>query len=134
MPTEPGAEWSVDFLELPCSVNGFSSLLVFIERVSDVVVLTPMQGAMEDITATRVAQAYIKHVFPWFGLPASLLSDRGPQFRSKLWHEIWRLLGTTVKHSTPHTPHSHGHVERANRIINEMLRTLRVQFPDIVEK
>ncbi len=50
-----------------------------------------------------------------------------------MWHQIWTLLGTTVKHTTPHTPHNHGGVERQNRMVNEMLRTmLYSQFPDIL--
>ena len=32
---EPGAHWTVDFMELPTSANGFSRLLVFTDRVSN---------------------------------------------------------------------------------------------------
>jgi len=39
-----------------------------------------------------------------------------------------------VRHSTPHTPHSHGDVERQNRIINDLLRTSFERYPDIRPK
>ena len=114
-------EWSVDFVDLPRSADGHNCLLVWTERVSKLVVLVPMSNQAASITALEVAKAFVEHVFCWFGVPSAILSDSGPQFRSAIWHQIWMLLGTTVKHSTPHTPHSHGDVERQNRIINEML-------------
>ena len=135
LPAEPAAEWSVDFLDLPKSADGHTCLLVWTERLSKLVVLVPMSNQAAAITALEVAKAFVDHVFCWFGVPTSILSDRGPQFRSAVWHAIWTLLGTTVKHSTPHTPHSHGDVERQNRIINEMLRSmLQSQFPDILPR
>ena len=125
IPPEAGSEWSVDFIELPRSNNGHNLLLVFSERISKLVVLVPLQSAPgSPVSSQVVARAYFEHVFCWFGVPKVLLSDRGPQFRSGFWHELWALLGTTVKHSTPHTPHSHGDVERQNRVINEMCRSL----------
>lgn len=135
LPEEPACEWSVDFLDLPRSADGHNSVLVWTERLSKLVVLVPMSNQANSVTASEVASAFIDHVFCWFGLPTTILSDRGPQFRAAVWHQIWELLGTTVKHSTPHTPHSHGDVERQNRIINEMLRTmLHSQFPDILPR
>jgi hypothetical protein len=48
-------------------------------------------------------------------------------------HEIFTMLGSSVKHSTAHTPHSHGEIERQHRIINEIQRILNQgQFPQIV--
>ena len=126
---EPGAHWTIDFMELPESANGFTRLLVFTDRVSKVAVLVPMRTA----TALEVAEAFVQHVFCWFGMPQSFFSDKGPEFRSAVFHEICRLLGTTVKHSTANTPHSHGDIERQNRIINDVLRTLaQEQFPDLL--
>ena len=125
IPAEVCSDWSVDFIELPPSTKGYNLLLVFSERISKLVVLVPLKSESgASVTSKVVAQAYFDHVFCWFGVPKTLLSDRGPQFRSRFWHELWLLLGTTVKHSTPHTPHSHGDVERQNRVINELFRTL----------
>ena len=102
---------------------------MFTDRVSKVVILVPMKST----TAIDVAHAFVEHVFCWFGMPQSFLSDRGSQFRSAVFHEICNMLGSSVKHSTPHTPHSHGDVERQNRIINDILRTLsQLQYPDLL--
>lgn len=128
---EPGAHWTIDFVELPESANGFRRLLIFTDRLSKVTVLVPMKSA----SASDVAAAFVEHVFCWFGMPQSFFSDKGPEFRAAVFHEICQLLGTTVKHSTPHTPHSHGDVERQNRIVNDILRTLsQEQFPDLLAR
>ena len=101
IPAEVCSEWSVDFIELPPSTKGYNLLLVFSERISKLVVLVPLKSESgASVTSKVVAQAYFDHVFCWFGVPKTLLSDRGPQFRSRFWHELWLLLGTTVKHST----------------------------------
>ncbi len=133
LPNEPGAHWSLEFLELPTSNNGHTCLLVFTDRVSKldskVVILAPMKST----TTIEVAQAFVEHVFCWFGMPQSFLSDQGPQFRSAVFLEICNMLGSSVKHSTPHTPHSHGDVKRQNRIINDILSTLsQSQYPDLL--
>jgi transposase InsO family protein len=126
---EPGAHWTIDFMELPESANGFTRLLVFTDRVSKVAVLAPVRTA----TAVEVAEVFVQQVFCWFGMPQSFFSDKGPEFRSAVFHEICRMLGTTVKHSTSNTPHSHGDVERQNRIVNDVLRTMsQDQFPDLL--
>ena len=111
---EPAAEWSIDFVDLSKSADGHNCLLVWTERFSKLVVLVPKSNQAASITALEVVKAFVDHVFCWFGVPTAILSDRGPQFRSAVWHQIWLLLGTTVKHSTPHTPHSHGDVELQN--------------------
>ena len=126
---EPGAHWTIDFMELPESANGFTRLLVFTDRVSKVAVLAPVRTA----TAVEVAEVFVQQVFCWFGMPQSFFSDKGPEFRSAVFHEICRMLGTTVKHSTSNTPHSHGDVERQNHIVNDVLRTMsQDQFPDLL--
>ena len=131
LPAEPGAHWTLDFLELPKSANGYTCLLTMTDRVSKLIVLVPMRNT----TALDVAEAFVQNVFCWFGAPLSLCSDRGPPFHSAVMHEIFSMLGSTLKFSTPHTPHSHGEIERQHRIINELQRILyQGQFPTILAK
>ena len=56
---EPGAHWTLDFLDLPPSqsANGYTCLLTLTDRVSKLIVLVPMQGT----TAVDVAEAFVKH-------------------------------------------------------------------------
>ena len=41
---EPGTHWTIDFMELPESANGFMLLLVFSDRVSKLTVLAPVSS------------------------------------------------------------------------------------------
>lgn len=127
LPPEPGDWWTIDFIDLPRSANGHVHLLVCTERVSKLVILTPLTEA----TALAVANALVSEVFCWFGFPVGIVSDRGPAFQSAVFQEICNLLGITLRHSTPHTPHSHGDVERQNRIVNDILRSLAAQRPEV---
>jgi len=34
------------------------------------------------ITGPQIAQLYYKHIYPWFGLPTKVISDRDPRFTS----------------------------------------------------
>ena len=71
LPAEPGAHWTIDFLELPKSANGYTCLLTMTDRVSKLIVLIPMKQT----TALDVAEAFVQHVFCWFGAQLSLCSD-----------------------------------------------------------
>jgi len=131
VPSTPGAHWILDFIDLPKSANGFSKLPVFSDQLSKFVVLVPMKHT----TATDVAAAFLEHVFCWFGAPQSLVSDNGPPFSSAVFHEIFRMLGSTVRHSSPHTPQSHGGIERQNRIYNDIVKVLNFnQFPQMAAR
>ncbi len=58
-----------------------------------------------------------------------MVSDRGPQFVSKLWSEFCRLLGATVSLSSGYHPQSNGQTERANQDLERMLRCVVSQNP-----
>ena len=60
-----GVDWTIDFMELPESANGFTRLLVFTDRVFKVAVLAPIRK----VRAVEVAAAFDQHVFCWFGMP-----------------------------------------------------------------
>jgi hypothetical protein len=68
LPAEPGAHWTLDFLHLPTSANGFKCIFTFTDRLSKLVVLVPLKQT----TVIDVAQAYVEHVFCWFGAPLSI--------------------------------------------------------------
>ena len=54
----------------------------------------------------------------------SLVSDNGPPFSSAVFHEFFRMQGSTVRHSSPHTPQSHGGIEQQNGIYNDIVQVL----------
>ncbi len=54
-------------MELPRSADGYSSLLVWTERVSKIVVIVHMSNQAESITALEVAKAFVDNVFAGLG-------------------------------------------------------------------
>ena len=57
------------------------------------------------------------------GLPKSIVSDRGVQFVSGMWQQLSKDLGIKLQMSTAHRPQTDGQVERANKTLEEMLRS-----------
>ena len=65
----------------------------------------------ETINAEGVANLYLQQVFPHFGLPSKVISDRDPRFVSQFMKEICHLLGITQNISTAFHPHTDGQSE-----------------------
>ncbi len=51
-------------------------------------------------------------VFRNYGLPEEIVSDRGPQFISRVWKAFFRLLRVTVSLSSGYHPQTNGQTER----------------------
>ena len=77
------------------------ALLVVVDRLSKAVILAPCN---KTITAEETLQLYINHVWKRTGLPKKVISDRGPQFASKVMCEIWEKLGVKSSLSTVFHP------------------------------
>jgi hypothetical protein len=75
----------MDFImDLPLS-KGYNLLFMVVDRLSKATVLAPCN---KTIIADETAQLYIDYVWKWTGLPKQVISDRGPQFASKVMQEI----------------------------------------------
>ena len=56
------------------------------------------------IDALGTAQLFLDHVWKRFGLPDTIISDRGPQFASKVFQEMCKLLKIDHRMSTAYHP------------------------------
>ena len=101
---------------LPCS-EGYSYLLTVIDRFSRWIEAIPLQS----ITAQHCATALLRHWVARFGVPASIVTDRGRQFTSGLWLELSRLLGISLSQTTAYHPQSNGMIERQHRTLKDRL-------------
>lgn len=87
------------------SLKGNSVILTIIERFSKAghfVALSKLPSALE------TANLLVDHVFRLHGLPADIVSDRGPQFTSQVWRQFCKCLGATVSLSSGFHPQSNG--------------------------
>ena len=76
---------------------------------------------MSSITAQNCAKALLHHWIFHFGVPASIVTDRGRQFMSGLWMELSTMLGITQNMTTAYHPLSNGLIERQHRTIKDRL-------------
>ncbi|KAI2646341.1 Transposon Tf2-9 polyprotein [Labeo rohita] len=120
VPQRPWSHIAVDFItDLPPS-NGFTTILSVVDRFSKgchLILLSKLPTAME------TAELLCNWVFRIFGLPEDIVSDRGPQFSSRLWSSFFRLLGVNVSLTSGYHPQANGQAERLNQELTRFLRT-----------
>ncbi len=115
---------STDLVQLPASHQSSRYLLVCVDHLSRYVVLAPVK----DKSAKSVAHALITHLICPFSAPRVLLSDNGTEFRNQLLEEICKQFGIKQCFTVSYHPASNGLVERANRILLDVLRPTLVDF------
>jgi hypothetical protein len=67
------------------------------------------------ITGPQIAQLYYKHIYLWFGLPAKVISNRGPRFMSHFGCALAKELGIMWNMSMAYHPQTDGLTERKNQ-------------------
>ena len=68
-------------------------------------------------------------VFRQHGLPDTIVSDRDPRFTGKFWKSVFAVLGTKLDMSTTDHPQTDGQTERANRVVEDILRSVCAETP-----
>ena len=64
-----------------------------------------------------------------FGLPDKIISDQGPQFASKAFVELLKLLGVKLSLSTTYHPQSDGTTKRVNRRLRHTWQFIALPTP-----
>ncbi len=120
VPNRPWSHLGVDFVtDLPVS-EGNTCILVVVDRFSKSCRLIPLKNLP---TAMETAEQMFNHVFRYFGIPEDIVSDRGPQFISRVWKNFLKLLGVTVSLSSGYHPQTNGQTDRKIQEIGCFLRT-----------
>ncbi|KAL0192406.1 hypothetical protein M9458_010702, partial [Cirrhinus mrigala] len=120
VPNRPWSHIAVDFItDLPTS-QGYTTILSVIDRFSKGCRLIPLPKLP---TAMETAEALCDSVFRFYGLPEDIVSDRGPQFSSRLWSSFFHLLGVNVSLTSGYHPEANGQVERLNQELTRFLRS-----------
>jgi len=110
----------LDFIvKLPES-EGFDTILTITDHdCSKAAMFMPCN---ETVDAAGVAKLYATYVFPHYGLPKKVISDRDPHFASNFSREMCSLLGIKQNISMAYHPQTDGQSERTNQSLEQYLR------------
>ncbi|KAL0185639.1 hypothetical protein M9458_017309, partial [Cirrhinus mrigala] len=120
IPQRPWSHIAMDFVtELPVS-NGFTTILTVIDRFSKACRLIPLAKLP---TAWETAKVILEQVFRFYGIPEDIVTDRGPQFTSRLWQAFCKQMNINVSLTSGYHPQSNGQAERLNQELTRFLRS-----------
>jgi hypothetical protein len=126
VPTDSWKSVSMDFIfGLPRDKHGRNGILVFVDRFSKMVHLTPVS---DKISAEMTAKVFVDVVFRLHGLPWEIVSDRDTRFTSRFWRTLFGILDTKLSMSTAAHPETDGQTERVNRVLEDVLRSYATSF------
>jgi hypothetical protein len=118
--TLPFQTVAMDFITKLPSSNDYDTILTITDHdVSKACILIPCK---ETIDSMGVAALYANHVFPHYGIPLKVISDRDPHLDSTFTTHLCHLLGIKQNISTVYHPQTDGQSERTNQSLETYLR------------
>ena len=111
---------AMDFIvKLPPS-GGYDTILTITDTdCSKASVFIPCN---KTIDSEGVAQLYLTHILPHYGLPKKIISDRDPCFTSRFGQELCKILDIQQNISTAYHPQTDGASECLNQSLEQYLR------------
>jgi hypothetical protein len=105
--------------DLPIS-EGFDAIFTITDHnATKATVFIPCNKTIDALDAT---QLYTKHVFPYYGAPRKIISNRDPRFTMNLARELCRLLDVKQNISTAYHPQTDGQLECSNQWLEQYVR------------
>jgi len=104
--------------KLPTSYNNNSYVLPIQDDLTKFLLTIPL----EDHKANTIGKTFVTNFVCTHGIPMSILTDNGPEFVSEIFTEICKILKINKMMSSAYHPQTNGGLERAHRVIKEMLR------------
>jgi len=119
IPEKPWTHILADFITKLPIAQGYNSILVVVDRLTKMVHFIP---TTEKTSVEGLARLFRDNVWKLYGLPKSIISDRGPQFAAGLMRELNQMLGIESKMLTAFHPQIDGQTERVNQELEQYLR------------
>ncbi|CAG8765349.1 10970_t:CDS:1 [Dentiscutata erythropus] len=108
----------MDFITNLPSSSGFDSIFVVVDRLTK---MAHFIAYNKNVNTEQTARLIFQEVVRLHGAPEEIILDRGPQFASKFWKQLFKLLGMKVNLSSAYHPQMDGQSERVNQILKQYL-------------
>jgi hypothetical protein len=122
-PRGPWQEITMDFItDLPeCQWNGnkYDACLIVVDRYTK---MARYIACTKTITASELADLFLRRIVRDFGTPEGIVSDRGPQFTSNFWASLCFYLKIRRNLTTAFHPQGDGQTEVQNKTLEHYLR------------
>ncbi|GJW92902.1 transposon ty3-G gag-pol polyprotein [Tanacetum coccineum] len=112
---------SMDFIEGLSISNGFSVIMVVVDRLSKYAHFIPLRHP--------VAREFVNSIVRLHGFPSTVVSDRDKVFISSFWQSLFKLQGTVLCMSSSYHPQMDGQTEVVNRTLEQYLRCFTADKP-----
>ena len=123
VPEKRWQDLSMDFIIGLSLSSGHDAICVIVDRLTKERHYVACTASDNGTSVTALIDIMVSWVFRLHGLPASIVSDRGPQFIATMWKSFCERLRISAKLSTAFHPETDGQTERANQDLERHLRT-----------
>ena len=128
IPHQPFTHIAMDFLSLPPKVRKehgqeiiYDQVWTIVDRFSQYVKILPLT---KNATAENLITKFFYHVYPDWGMPQDIVSDRDAKFTSKAWKDFCENFNIHQSMSTAYHPRTDGQSEVANKAIMQQIKSM----------
>lgn len=123
VPQQRWQDIAMDFITGLPESEGKNAICTIIDRLTKERHYVPCHWGEDGTSTEETVWIMLWNVFRLHGLPDSIISDRGPQFVSKMWKALCQRLRIKANLSTAYHPETDGQTERANQDVKRGFRT-----------
>jgi len=116
----------MDFIiGLPKTSSDYDSIWVIVDHLMKFAHFIPVKIKY---LVSKYAKLYLTKIVCLHDFLKTILLDRGPQFTSRFWECLHEAMGATLLLNMGYHPQTRGQTERANQILEDMLRASAIIY------